>query len=80
MSHTACCHSYRMTLVRIAWVLVAALALAACEREAPIREYTVVKDPPWKYRLMGAIAPMEDRVWFFKVVGPVEKVRASTRP
>ena len=78
MSHAERGYSYRMTTVRFAWVLVAALALAACGREEPVRQYTVSKDPPWKWRLLGAIAaPVGERVWFFKVVGPVEKVQAA---
>lgn len=59
-------------------LLAALLFAAGCGAEPEIRQYTVDTRQPEQFetqqRLLGAIVPQEDAVWFFKVVGPAEQV------
>ncbi|MCS6851121.1 MAG: hypothetical protein NZ700_08145 [Gemmataceae bacterium] len=55
--------------------LVSGLLLGSavgCGEDEAIRRYSVPKPEPM--RLLGAIVPHEDRVWFFKLVGPTSIV------
>lgn len=58
--------------MRIATVISALLVLAGCGREEEVRRYKAPKDPAW--RMLGAIVPSSDGTWFFKVVGPADRV------
>lgn len=59
--------------------LLSLLLLAAgCSSEPDIKQYTIdIREPEQlrtEQRMLGAIVPHEDAVWFFKVVGPAEDV------
>ena len=60
--------------MRIAFLIPLLLATASCGREEEIRRYKAPKDPMW--RMMGAIVPLKDATWFFKVVAPADRVGA----
>lgn len=60
--------------MRIAPLVAVLLALAACGREEEVRRYKAPKDPMW--RMVGAIVPAKDATWFFKVVGPADRIGA----
>lgn len=60
--------------MRVASLIAVLLALAGCGREEEIRRYRAPKDPMW--RMLGAIVPSKDGTWFFKVVGPAERIGA----
>ncbi len=50
------------------------VALAGCGKSDPIRQYRAPKDPTW--RMLAAILPRPDHVWFFKTVGDGDLVRS----
>lgn len=54
------------------WLVCAAVVLAGCHEQEPIREYTVPKEPP--VRLLAVMAPGDDNTWFFKLMGPDPEV------
>jgi hypothetical protein len=60
----------------LCWLVVGAAALlsAGCQNE-DITTHTVAKPTP-TVRLLAVMLPHKERVWFFKLEGPVEKVDA----
>jgi len=60
----------------LCWLAVgiAALLSAGCQSE-DITTHTVAKPDP-KVRLLAVMLPHKERVWFFKLEGPIEKVDA----
>ena len=60
--------------MRIAFLIPLLLATASCGRQEEIRRYKAPKDPMW--RMIGAIVPAKDATWFFKVVGPADRLGA----
>jgi hypothetical protein len=52
------------------------VAIGGCESDA-IRHYRVVRVEPPAQRLLGAILPHADKVWFVKLSGPTEQVAAQ---
>jgi hypothetical protein len=58
--------------MRIAFLIPLLLAGASCGRQEEVRRYKAPKDPMW--RMIGAIVPSKDGTWFFKVVGPADRV------
>ncbi len=61
-------------LPRLALALLAGLALLGCNRDEEIRHYRAarVETPPT--RLLVAMIPAGDKVWFFKLTGPAPEV------
>src|SRR5947207_13828263 len=61
-------------------VALAALLAAGCSGDDGIRSYSVARsterearpEPAGDYRLLGAMFPADDPVWFFKFSGPAE--------
>jgi hypothetical protein len=45
---------------------------AGCGRSDEVRRYRAPKDPMW--RMIGAIVPGKDATWFFKAVGPSDRL------
>src|SRR5260370_15685337 len=45
-----------------------------CQEEPQIRRYQVAREDPIRqpWRLLGAIIPQENQVWFFRLEGPTE--------
>jgi hypothetical protein len=59
--------------MRLAPGLALLVALSAgCGRSDEVRRYTAPKDPMW--RMIGAIVPAKDATWFFKLIGPSERI------
>jgi hypothetical protein len=56
----------------VPWIAVLLALTAGCGRKDEVRHYKAPKDPMW--RMLGAIAPMKDATWFFKVIAPSERV------
>lgn len=62
------------------WLACAALALSGCGEQEQIRSYDVPKEAPSvaatkeKQRLLAVMAPREEQVWFFKLMGPEQAV------
>jgi hypothetical protein len=62
------------------WLICAALVLAGCQEQEPIRSYDVPKEPPAigaaaeKQRMLAVMVPREKEVWFFKLMGPEQAV------
>jgi hypothetical protein len=54
-----------------------ALAVAGCGEPESIRTYQVWKSPTEPPRVLAAIAPVGDKVWFFKLTGSVSAVEAQ---
>lgn len=69
------CDDSRGRSVGLLGVLLLALG---CSSEPDIKQYTVDTREPeqlqTEQRMLGAIVPQGDAVWFFKVVGPAEEV------
>jgi hypothetical protein len=67
---------YRAAVLLLGSLLIG--VLAGCDQPAPIRQYTISTEVPAALRsddrMLAAIVPGSDRVWFFKVVGPTEAV------
>ena len=64
---------------RFAVILLTAAAIAGCDRPDPIVTYTVpTRVPPQlqaeRDRMLAAIVPKGDQVWFFKVTGPEQAI------
>lgn len=57
---------------------MATTGLSGCDQTPPIRQYTINTELPAALhsedRMLGAIVPQADEVWFFKLVGPREAV------
>jgi hypothetical protein len=45
---------------------------AGCGRKEEVRRYQAPKDPMW--RMIGAVVPDKDATWFFKAVGPSDRL------
>lgn len=75
-------------LVRRGWIALLAVSflgvLAGCRQEEPITQYTVDERVPEvlqdEQRMLGAIVPKGDAVWFFKVTGPASAVDEVVEP
>ena len=55
--------------------LLLVVAALGCQRQEPIRRYTVERPPP-EHRVWGAIISQPENTWFFKVTGPNAAVLA----
>lgn len=75
--HPAGCRAASLWLATIACV---AAGLSGCDQPPPIRQYTINTNVPAALhsedRMLGAIIPQGDQVWFFKLVGPRDAVDA----
>lgn len=62
----------------LAAVACVATGLSGCDQTPPIRQYTINTELPAALhredRMLGAIVPQGDQVWFFKLVGPRDAV------
>ena len=47
--------------------------------EVPPLGITEAQEPEESHRTLAAIVPRDDRVWFFKMTGPVSQLEGSTR-
>jgi hypothetical protein len=63
-----------LTSVLLVLAGASTLLTTGCGREEEVRRYRAPKDPMW--RMLGAIVPGKDGTWFFKVVGPADRVGA----
>lgn len=66
-----------LAMQRLPGTLVLLLLLAGCGKQPVVKAYRVPQDPRW--RMMAAIVPVADQVWFFKTVGPSTRL-AMQRP
>jgi hypothetical protein len=71
--------AWKPSLPRCFWIVCAALLLAGCQEQEPIRSYDVPKEtiavgPPEKQRLLAVMVPRENHVWFFKLMGNEQAV------
>jgi len=57
--------------------LVLALAAAGCKEDDSIRAYTVPKQRQWPPRLLAAMIPAGEKIWFVKLSGAEPKVAAE---
>lgn len=75
----------QLGLIVLACVVVVTLPYLFTKEETEIRAYSAPKEPPRKMsaeppskgepaRLWGAIVPLQNELWFFKLTGPVEEV------
>lgn len=70
------------TLMRIAVVVVGVWCLPGCTEQEPIRTTQVPKSQEpdaataKEYRIIGAMFPAEEPVWFFKLAAPAEDLDA----
>jgi len=77
---TYCGFAYRQIASNVAIVLCSFFALIAigCEKPEPIREYRISKALPMALqgndRMLAAIIPADDQVWFYKVSGPSDAI------
>jgi hypothetical protein len=57
------------------------LALAGCERDGIETHRVLIPPPPeMKVRLLGAMIPHDQDMWFFKVVGPLDAIDPLEAP
>lgn len=74
---------YVRRFVALAVMLCAISSLAGCEKPEPIREYRVSKMFPAALkasdRMLGAMIPDGDQVWFYKISGPSDAIDFAQR-
>ncbi len=66
-----------LAMRRLPGILVLCLLLAGCGKQPVVKAYRAPQDPRW--RMLAAIVPAAEQVWFFKAVGPSARL-AMQRP